>query len=69
MPPHLPSLHARSNPTVLKNETDLIKGVKDIIYKWKRDTVTVEKIHIAQFVVHHVQIDSTIVTYESGEYL
>lgn len=43
-------------------------GVKDIIYKWKRDTVTVEKIHIAQFVVHHVQIDSTIVTYESGNF-
>ncbi|XP_068691246.1 gamma-aminobutyric acid receptor subunit beta-like isoform X1 [Montipora foliosa] len=43
-------------------------GVKDIIYKWKRDTATVEKTHIAQFVVNHVQIDSTNVTYESGNF-
>ena len=40
--------------------------MKDVIYKWKRDTITVEKKSIAQFDVKDVQLRSEVMSYVSG---
>lgn len=41
--------------------------MKDVIYKWKSDTVTVENKNIAQFEMKHVELDSASMSYVSGQ--
>ena len=40
--------------------------MKEVIYEWKRDTITVEKKSIAQFDVKDVQLRSEVVPYLLG---
>ena len=42
--------------------------MKDVIYKWKSDKVTVEKKHIAQFDMTHAQQDSSVMSFVSGQW-
>ena len=41
--------------------------MKDAIYKWKRDTITVEKKSMAQFDVKDVQLRSQVVPFLLGK--
>ena len=43
--------------------------MEDIIYKWKNNTITVEKKNIAQFDMTEVQLRSDFMSYVSGEFL
>ena len=38
----------------------------DVIYQWKKDTVTVERKNIAQFDMDGVQLNSSVMSYVSG---
>ena len=38
----------------------------DVIYQWKKDTVTVERKNIAQFDMDGVQLNSCVMTFVSG---
>lgn len=42
-------------------------SMKDVIYKWKRDTVLVEKKSIAQFDVKDVLLRSEVMSYVTGQ--
>ena len=43
-------------------------NMKDVIYKWKRNTIEVEKKNIAQFDMKEVQLRSDFMSYVSGEF-
>ena len=43
--------------------------MKDVRYKWKNDTIIVEKKNIAQFEVTDVQLHSDFMSYVSGKSL
>ncbi len=56
---------------VLLNNNEILfvldgHSMKDVIYKWKRDTVLVEKKSIAQFDVKDVQLRSEVMSYVTG---
>ena len=44
-------------------------NMKDVIYKWKKNTIAVEKKNIAQFDMKEVQLRSDFMSYVSGEFL
>lgn len=44
-------------------------NMKDVIYKWKNNTIKVEKKNIAQFDMKEVQLRSDFNSYVSGEFL